>query len=347
MFDSPGGPNLRRPKPRQATALLLVVAPTVVLLAFMWLTREHEGSTERRSPVAANPLRGDAASCPKHANVADGADAWGGCFPGPSNTGVPDGTRLTTYSGPCMIVEANTVIDKQTVNCDLDVRAEGVVVRNSLVNGSVWVDGPDAGGSVTVVDSTIDAGLVSDTTTRSEAIGSARFTALRVEMVRGRSGGWCEYDCEIRDSWVHDQDYDESGHVHASGIRQGSGTRPQSQKLIHNTIACDVKPSPPDGGCSAAVTGYGDFATIRNNLVERNLLVATEGAATCAYGGSSKSKKYPNGTNNVWRNNVFQRGRNGRCGRWFTMTDLDAGSRGNQWIDNRWDTGESMAPPSD
>jgi Bacterial TSP3 repeat len=307
-------------------------------------------SAPAAAPVPTTPAppgEPDATCANPAKNVPDGHDRWGGCFPGPSTTGVPDGTKLTPYTGPCSITEDDTVIDNKTVDCDLEVRAGGLIVRNSQVNGSVWIDGPDAGASATVIDSTIDAGPVSDTTTRSEAIGSARFTAIRVEMVRGRSGGWCEYYCEVRDSWIHGQDYDESGHVHFSGMRQGSGALPESQKLIHNTIACDVKASPPDGGCSADVTGYGDFATIQNNLVEKNLLLTSQDTATCAYGGSSKSKPFPDGANNVWRDNIFQRGPKGPCGQYFTMSDLDAGQRGNQWIQNHWNTGELMPLPND
>jgi hypothetical protein len=336
---------------RPAALLLLLPLAALIPLACARMPRDRDRGHDRApsSPAAASvPAAPPERSCTAHGrNVRDGADPWGGCFPGPSNTGVPDGVRLTPYTGPCTITQANSVIDKKAVDCDLDVRAEGLVVKNSRVDGSIWVDGPDAGASATVYDSTIDAGPVKDTSTRSEAIGSARFTVVRVEMVRGRSGAWCEYYCEVRDSWIHGQDYDESGHVHFSGIRQGSGALPESQKLIHNTIACDVKASPPDGGCSADVSGYGDFATIQNNLVEKNLLLASQDTATCAYGGSSKSKPFPDGARNVWRDNVFQRGPSGPCGQYFTMSDLDAGKRGNRWVDNHWTTGEHMPLPND
>ena len=39
---------------------------------------------------------------------------------------------------------------------------------------------------------------------------------------------------------------------------------------------------PPDAGCSANVTGYGDFATIQNNTRSKNLMGATTGG-TGAY----------------------------------------------------------------
>jgi hypothetical protein len=302
--------------------------------------------TPTSTPTATPPTGACATATP---NVPDGPDAAGGCFPGPSNTGVPDGTALTTYSGPCTITAANTVIDSKTVNCYLEIKAPGVVIRNSLINGHVWIDDPNQGGSFTITDSTVDAGPVDATSNDgNKAIGKSHFTAIRVETVRGVSGIFCEYDCHIVDSWIHGQDKDEGGAAHESGVRMGSGSATAGQSLTHSTVVCDAPNVPPDAGCSADVTGYGDFATIQNNLVERNLLEATTGGA-CAYGGSTTGKPFPNGTNNVWRDNIFQH-RNafqdsGHCGYWFAIIDLAAGQRGNTWTNNRWDTGELM--PSD
>jgi hypothetical protein len=41
----------------------------------------------------------------------------GGPWPNASNTGVPAGTQLSTYAGPCTINAAGTVIDAKTINC--------------------------------------------------------------------------------------------------------------------------------------------------------------------------------------------------------------------------------------
>ena len=260
-----------------------------------------------------------------------------------------DGTSLSTYTGPCEIKTANTVIDAKTVNCDLWIEAANVQIRNSKINGMVWIDDPGPNYSFTITDSTIDAGEVSATHNDGKrALGKSHFTAIRVETVRGIGGAWCEYDCTIRDSWIHGQDPDESGKAHQSGIRLGSGSASAGQRLTHNTVVCDAPDVPPDGGCSASITGYGDFATIQNNTVERNLFPWTTGG-TCAYGGSSKSKPYGSGNNNVFRENVWQRGpgnrgagAQGMCGYWFAITDLDAGQRGNQWIGNVWDSGGAV-----
>ena len=304
---------------------------------------EVKAGTNPRS-AASHPRSGIEDCVSLGANVRDGVDPWGGCFPGPSNTGTPPGIVLTDYSGPCRVTTTNLVIDSKTVNCrPLEIFARNVVIRNSKVNGGVWVDSPDQPGSFTVMDTTIDAGEVDGIVNDGpRALCCANFTAIRVEAIRGISGGFCEYYCEVRDSFICCQDRDEGGRAHESGIRLGSGTRPNSQRLIHNTIRCDGAEVPPDAGCSADITGYGDFNFIRNNLVERNLLEWSPSGGYCAYGGSTGNKPYPTGSNNTWRNNIFQRGPNGKCGVYGAITDLEAGRRGNTWTNNRWDTGELM-----
>ncbi len=62
-------------------------------------------------------------------------DPFGGCWPGPANTGVPVGTVLTPYTGPCTITVANTVIDSKIISCELLIRADNVTIRNSHING--------------------------------------------------------------------------------------------------------------------------------------------------------------------------------------------------------------------
>ena len=288
---------------------------------------------------ASHPSRGlrpapGPAGCVGGRNTAGGADPWGGCFPGPSNTGTPDNVALTNYRGPCTINSPNTVIAAKTVNCDLDINATGVAIRNSRVNGSIDTSNS---GSLTISDSTVDAGEVnSNVNDGPRALNGSNFTAIRVEAVRGISGGFCEVNCELRDSWIHGQDRDEGGHAHESGFRMENRTH-----VVHSSIACDAPSVAPDAGCSADLTGYGDFATIQNNLIERNLFLPTTGGF-CAYGGSTSSKPFSNGNNNVFRENIFKRGPSGKCGVYGAITDLDGGARGNQWIDNRWDSGQRM-----
>ena len=141
-------------------------------------------------------------------------------------------------------------------------------------------------------------------------------------------------------------DRDEGGAAHQSAVRMGDGS-----VIRHNTLLCDAPNVPPDAGCSADLTGYGDFAPIRNNTIERNLFMATPGG-TCAYGGASGkdgSKPYGNQSANiVFRDNVFQRRsavqNSGKCGEWFAVADFDRNRPGNQFVGNRWDDGKAVSP---
>jgi hypothetical protein len=279
--------------------------------------------------------------------VADGADPSGGCWPGPSNTGVPAGTTLTTYTGPCTITTANTVIDAKTVNCVLNIAAANVQIRNSKINGGVWIDDQTKPYSFTITDSEIDAGPVdADHNDGQSAIGKSHFVATRVETHGGIRGVWCEYSCTVQDSWIHGQARDSGGAAHESGVRMGDGSI-----IRHNSLGCDAPDVPPDAGCSADLTGYGDFAPIRNNTIDKNLFLATPGG-TCAYGGSSGrdgSKPYGNQAANItFTDNVFQHKNSfqpsGNCGYWFPVTDFDTSRPGNKWTNNKWDNGATVSP---
>jgi hypothetical protein len=296
---------------------------------------------------------GPASACPVATpNVPDGPDPWGGCFPGPKTTGIPAGTVLSAYTGPCDIT-TNVVIDSKTIsNCgDMTVRGSGVLtIKNSQLNGRVYVDTPTQGGSFTITDSDVNIG---DNNYNADSIGKSHFVLTRVNVHGGFRQVWCEYDCSIKDSYTHGQATPNPGPEpnasHMSSVKLGSGAPGAGQFFTHNSIACDV-PDNGQGGCSADITAYGDFATIQNNTLKNNLLVWTNGG-TCAYGGSGST--FPNSTNNIWQDNIFQRGPSnrgqagplGHCGYWYAITSLDAGLRGNQWINNKYDDGSIM--PSD
>lgn len=222
-----------------------------------------------------------------------------------------------------------------------------MVIRNSKINGNVWIEDPSRGYSFTVTDTEIDAGTTSSAINDGlSAIGKSGFVATRVNTHGGIRGVWCEFNCTVQDSWIHGQARDSGGHAHESGIRMGDGST-----IRRNSIRCDAPDVAPDAGCSADLTGYGDFAPIRNNLIERNLFLATTGGA-CAYGGSSGddgSKPYGRqAANIVFRENVFQHRSifqsSGRCGFWFPITDFDSSRPGNQWTGNRWDDGTTLPP---
>jgi hypothetical protein len=115
--------------------------------------------------------------------------------------------------------------------------------------------------------------------------------------------------------------------------------------IRHNTILCDAPDVPPDAGCSADLTGYGDFGPVQNNLIEANLFKSTTGGF-CAYGGSSGGKPYSDAANNIiFKDNVFEHGSGGRpCGFWGAITDFNPSAPGNKWSGNRWEDGRPIDP---
>ena len=252
-------------------------------------------------------------------------------WPNEHNTGVPSGTTLTPYSGPTTITTAGAVIDAKQISGGLEIRAADVTVSRSSISGTVTVAD---GGSLTISDTYIDAGDRQGT-----GLEYQNYTAVRVHVVGGNRSMYCADNCTIRDSYVHAQMTDETGVIHESGIRMEQNTT-----LIHNTIGCDAPNVPPDAGCSAGLTGYGDFAPVRDNLIQNNLFLASTGG-TCAYGGSSAGKPYSRQAANIrFIDNVFSRGRNRKCGYYAPIMDFDKNAPGNVWSGNVWDNGGTVRP---
>lgn len=261
-------------------------------------------------------------------------------FPNASNTGIPAGTQLTDYTGPMRITTPGTVISGKTIRGNLDILAEGVVVENSMVYGSVHNDTTGTGSSFTIRDSEIDAGgPLGEEALDGTGVFGRQFTALRVNVYGGKRGIGCWELCEVRDSYVHVSRPDPTGVAHQSGIRMGQGST-----IVHNTIQCDAPTIPPDAGCSAGLTGYGDFDPVRDNLIQDNLFKESSGGA-CAYGGSSGGKPFSDDAANIrFINNVFERGESGKCGYWFPVADFSKSAPGNVWQGNTWLGGGAVNP---
>jgi hypothetical protein len=326
-------------------------------------TVEADGSAAPRETTAAG--HGKAARgrvCPsKKPHTPDAADLWGGCWPGPKTVGIPRGTRLSAYTGPCTITSAGTTIEGKQVDCALRIQVADVKITKSKITGGISIDADWPNDfKVTVRDSEIDAMDTREALYNgNRGIGKNNFVVERSHLYGGISGAWCEFNCVIRDSYIHGQGTDRWGctaldgtpHVclHESGIRLGSGPKGNGQLVEHSTVVCDapqvedaVSGANDSSGCSASVTGYGDFAPIRNNRVHRNLFLPSTGGA-CVYGGSTGkdgSKRYgAKARGNTFTQNVFVKpaGR-AACGSYFTSTDYGERLPDNAWTGNKlWD----------
>jgi hypothetical protein len=296
------------------------------------------GRTDAGSSTEGGSSTHDAKGCSGRKHTPGGPDSAAGCWPGVDNTGVPAGTTLTAYTGPCTVTANNTVIDAKTVHCDLAIKAANVQIIRSKIIGSVSTDENSTGYSFSISDSEVDIGDRDGT-----GVGAVNFTATRVHVHGGNRSMNCWHDCTVTDSYVHGQFTDPSGTFHESGMRMG-----QSATFRHNSVICDAPDVPPDGGCSADLTGYGDFGPVQNNTIDRNLFGATTGGF-CTYGGSSKGKPYSNDANHIiFTGNVWQRGtRLGDhgapvCGYYGSNTSFDPARPGNVWTHNEFDDGTAV-----
>lgn len=316
-------------------------------------------------------------------NVPDGPDPWGGCFPGPSNTGpnAPENT-MSVYSGPCTLNAPNITIDSKIVNCSpliVPNVATGLLIKNSyLYGGVVQPNGSDPSqtASFTIQDSYIDnavmygacsggpyscpAGLYAcgdpNNGTTDCGVGYRNFTILRTEIVHTNRSAYCALNCLIQDSYFHDVNYwpDRTNLAHGSSVRNEQGLT-----LQHNSLFCDFgrpghdnyNPDLINGdiGCSADMSGYPDFAPIKNDTITFNLFGDNNvGIAFCIYGGATPGKPSSNDPTNatfiVITDNVWKKGANGKCGAFFHVADFNSSRTGNVWARNKFDDGTD-APP--
>lgn len=249
-----------------------------------------------------------------------------------SQVGVPAGTALTAYTGPMSITVDGTVVDSKTVTGQLRVFAKNVVIKNSQINGTVYADDATSN-SFTITDSTVAIGNQAGT-----GIGDVNFTATRVLVTGGNRSINCFRDCTVEHSLVTDQFRDPTGVYHESGIRMGSNS-----VIRFNNILCNA-PEYKDAGCSADLTGYGDFAVVQNNTINGNYF-ADVAEGYCSYGGSTSGKPFSAGVNHiVFTNNTWQRNAKGTCGSYGPITSFDSSAPGNVWSGNVWTDGALVQP---
>jgi hypothetical protein len=305
------------------------------------------------------------AGCVGSPNTPGGADPWGGCWPGPQNTGYPHGltgdTRapvtLTPYTGPTTITSCGVVIDSKIVNDTIIVQAGNgttskstpcVTIKNSLVNGVIYSEQASYG-PVVIQDTEVHPSDLP----WWENIGRSNFFAYRVNSHGGEGVIKCDTHCEAADNWVHGMQLGGSYHYNAFG---GNGTN--DFRILHNYASCgdweSVSNPGGDAGCSSVIGFYGDFAPIQNITIDRNYLASTfdmsaarvnTQAGYCLNPGYYPGKPYPDTRNLTVTNNVFARGGSGKCGVFGPTNSLNGvgAPNGNVWQSNRYSDGTAIA----
>lgn len=267
----------------------------------------------------------------------------GGRFPDASNTGVPAGTVLTPYAGPCTVTIDGSVIDAKLVACDeLAIRASKVVIKNSRINGRVDLDTDLPGArnwSYLLQDSEVDGGIA-----QLPAVSYGNMEVVRSDVHGGETAVQCGEKalfCTVTDSWLHGQNIPADADWHLGGFLSNGGT---NVLIRHNTIVCDAQPTASGGGCTGDINLFGDFAAVSHVTIQSNFLGASTGNAYCTFGGDEPTKQFPHADHVVYADNVFQRGSNGRCGAYGPVANFSSSGPGNEWRNNTWEDGPAVAP---
>jgi hypothetical protein len=241
-------------------------------------------------------------------------------WPGPTNTGVPKGTKLTAYTGAMDITQPDTVIEGKQINGCLGIKATNVTIKRSKIvcnhDGMiirVYDDLPN-GASVVIEDTDIDGQGI------GLGIGFGNFTLRRVNMHNLNEGVRVSDKAVIEDCWIHDLIYrNEQDH---QDILQTTGG--VDMIVRHNTLeAFNAAANNPFN--ASFQLGSETAPSVTNLLVENNIM--TGGNYTVNFRPDMKA------VNVVFRNNIFVR--NARYGA-SAREDLPGVSfdRSNVWLDN-------------
>jgi len=259
-----------------------------------------------------------------------GSGSGAGGFPDASTTGVPSGVTLKS-SGYLIARTDGAVIDGLHVTGGIEVRANNVTIKNTLVTGSgYWGILQSEGFSgLTVTDSEVsgDSGTsMFDVGVRDDG---GKMNVLRSDIHGFRHG---IDDGLIQDNFVHGErtgfPADHSGAFYAS-----HPTTAQNLVVKHNTLFCEL-----DQTSAIMLGGYHEGA--HNALIEDNLLA---GGDYALYGGTSPENSSTSNIRII--GNVFSKRFFPKSGVFGPVTNFDSNGPGNRWSGNVWEgTNQAVDP---
>jgi hypothetical protein len=255
--------------------------------------------------------------------------------PGPANTGVPTGTRLTVVRGDQVYSTANQVISGLDIHGYVRIRAKNVTIRNSIVRGgaprcNAAVIVVDDGGSARIEDSEI---VAENPNPCLDGIWATDTTMLRLDISNVVDGVKAFDNVTLQDSYVHDlarfaSDPNQGGGAtHNDSVQTFEGNR--NIVLRHNTLLAG-----PQGNAAYQVSQDGGKTTT-NVRVEYNWLDG--GGCTLNFSHSDG----PPMTGIFVVGNRFGRGSQFDCPILLSTRTSLSENRGNVWDD----TGQPIPQP--
>jgi hypothetical protein len=145
--------------------------------------------------------------------------------PGPTNTGVPPGTKLTVVHGTVTVTKPGTVIDSQDIKGQLIIQASNVTVKRSLIEGAKGQDASvdiQSGSNILIEDSEVTDTYPSLGNDDMRVKGA---TLLRMNIHGGVDGMKLFSNSTVSASWIHGLTYfahdpgQANGHTHNDTIQ--------------------------------------------------------------------------------------------------------------------------------
>jgi hypothetical protein len=268
-------------------------------------------------PPAASPSASASASAER---------AW----PGPDNTGVPEGVALRK-SESIRVTKDGTVIDGVEVTGYITVEADDVTIRNTRVRGTKGWWGilqREGRTGLTVEDSEVFGN--GKQRTQFGILNQGKLLTVRRVDIHTISNGILTQQGLVEDSYLHDPKYYSGDHT---DMIMSTGPPAAGTELVirHNTVINTLDQT-------GAIALFQDFGVVRDVTVEGNLL-AGGGWSLYAGAGVKGTSSNIKVIDNVFSRRVFPKG--GSAG---PVSYWDSDGPGNLWRGNRWENGETVTP---
>lgn len=192
-------------------------------------------TTPSVSPSVSPSISVSPSVTPSPSTTTDDVPPIGLTYPTAATTGVPAGTNLTTHAGDLVITTANTVVDAKNITGSVDIRAPGVVIKNSKIAGIVVNDNIATHNAFTIQDSQIGPDAPCSVANLSGVVGIENYTALRVKIVNVVDGfRIAGGNVRIEDSFVKLCGTDPE--LHSDGIQAYGAANGKNIVIRHNAI---------------------------------------------------------------------------------------------------------------
>lgn len=319
------------------------------------------GNASPASSTLTAAMPSPASGCVGAPNTPGGPDPWGGCWPGPHNTGVPIDVvgKLTDYTGPTTISNCGVVIDSKIINSDLLITASNgthsaatpcVTIKNSKIVGPIHIDTVNQG-PLLITDSEIAV----NGGAWWASVGFYNTFGYRLNSHGGHGTLKCQAYCEYHDSWIHGMHLEKKYHYNAIG---SNGNEVETSPFVvkHNYMDCggfsSQKAPEEEAGCTSDLGLLGDYGPASTTTVSRNFFAPAVETAEfpihtqpgyCFSTPFQTSKPYNYGFDLIFTENIFAKGPTGKCGVFGPVSGWTGGN-GNVWSGNKWDDGTTLNP---